>query len=167
MGYEALIRRAWRTGDFSIKELLQDDPQTGACGIGSSAGPGRTDFPTAGVSREELRRKVKGEMEDIIAREAGDAPSCLSAHREGSMKLAPFVKFREEKFGAVLFETRSEKVYTLSPTGAAVVREIVSGADAQSLVLRLRQKYQDKTGKMSEEAKSFLADLKEKGLITE
>ena len=40
------------------------------------------------------------------------------------MKLAPFVKFREEKFGAVLFETRSEKVYTLSPTGAAVLREV-------------------------------------------
>ena len=148
MGYEALIRRAWRTGDFSIKELLKDDPETG-------------------VSREELRRKVKSEMEDIIAREAGDAACCLSAHKEGSMKLAPFVKFREEKFGAVLFETRSEKVYTLSPTGAAVVREIVSGADARSLVSRLQKKYSDKTGKLAEEAESFLADLRKKGLVTE
>jgi hypothetical protein len=146
--YEALIRRAWRTGDFSVKELRKDDP-------------------ARGVSREDLRRKVKKEMEDIISREAGDAPSCLSAHKEGSMKLAPFVKFREEKFGAVLFETRSEKVYTLSPTGAAVVREIVSGADAQSLLPRLQRKYRDKSGKMSEEAESFLADLKAKGLITE
>ena len=33
------------------------------------------------------------------------------------MQLAKYVKFREEKFGAVLFETRSEKVYTLNPTG--------------------------------------------------
>ena len=39
------------------------------------------------------------------------------------MRLAKYVKFREEKFGAVLFETRSEKVYTLNPTAAAVVRE--------------------------------------------
>jgi len=148
MGYEALIRRAWRTGDFRIRELLQDDPE-------------------AGISREELRRKVRKEMEGIIAREAGDASCCLSAHKEGSMKLAPFVKFREEKFGAVLFETRSEKVYTLSPTGAAVVREIVSGADAQSLVARLQKKYEDKTGKMAAEAQSFLADLKKKGLVTE
>ncbi|OGS33936.1 MAG: hypothetical protein A3J82_03635 [Elusimicrobia bacterium RIFOXYA2_FULL_69_6] len=149
MGYESLIRRAWRTGDFSIKELLKDD-----------------DAP-AGVSREELRRKVKGEMEAIIAREAGDAPAVLSAHKEGSMKLAPFVKFREEKFGAVLFETRSEKVYTLSPTGAAVVREIVSGADAQSLVSNLQKKFSDKTGKMAQEAESFLAELKKKGLVAE
>ena len=125
MGYESLIRRAWRTGDFSIKELLRDAPRTGA-------------------SPEELRRKVKKEMEAIIAREAGDAPAVLSAHKEGSMKLAPFVKFREEKFGAVLFETRSEKVYTLSPTGAAVVREIVSGADAQSLVSNLQKKFSDR-----------------------
>ncbi|MDD5629945.1 MAG: PqqD family protein [Elusimicrobia bacterium] len=149
MGYESLIRRAWRTGDFSIKELLRDD-----------------DAP-AGMSREELRRKVKKEMEDIIAREAGDAPAVLSAHKEGSMKLAPFVKFREEKFGAVLFETRSEKVYTLSPTGAAVVREIVSGADAGSLVSRLQKKYSDRSGKLAREAESFLADLKKKGLVTE
>ena len=39
------------------------------------------------------------------------------------MRLAKYVKFREEKFGGVLFETRSEKVYTLNPTAAAVVRE--------------------------------------------
>ena len=30
------------------------------------------------------------------------------------MKLTKYVKFREEKFGGVLFETRSEKVYTLN-----------------------------------------------------
>ena len=32
------------------------------------------------------------------------------------MRLAKHVKFREEKFGGVLFETRSEKVFTLTPT---------------------------------------------------
>ena len=43
------------------------------------------------------------------------------------MRLAKSVKFREEKFGGVLFETRSEKVFTLNPTAAAVVREIQAG----------------------------------------
>lgn len=83
------------------------------------------------------------------------------------MKLAPFVKFREEKFGAVLFETRSEKVYTLSPTGAAVVREIVAGASSADLPSKLRGMYDDPSGRMSREAESFLAELKEKGLIIE
>ena len=35
------------------------------------------------------------------------------------MQLAKYVKFREEKFGGVLFETRSEKVFTLNPTALA------------------------------------------------
>ena len=83
------------------------------------------------------------------------------------MKLAPFVKFREEKFGAVLFETRSEKVYTLSPTGAAVVREVIAGAESSNLVSKLKEKFEDPTGKMATEAESFLAQLKEKGLIVE
>ena len=45
------------------------------------------------------------------------------------MPLAKYVKFREEKFGGVLFETRSEKVFTLNAAAAAVVREINSGGD--------------------------------------
>jgi len=34
------------------------------------------------------------------------------------MKLVKYAKFREEKFGGVLFETRSEKVFALNPTAA-------------------------------------------------
>ena len=83
------------------------------------------------------------------------------------MKLAPFVKFREEKFGAVLFETRSEKVFTLSPTGAAVIREVVAGGSAEKVVESLKAKYDDKSGKMEAEAKAFIAQLREKGLVTE
>ena len=91
------------------------------------------------------------------------------------MKLAKFVKFREEKFGAVLFETRSEKVYTLNPTGAAVVRELVAsatGTDSSGpanvdVIDRLKAKYQDPSGAMETEARAFIADLKTKGLITE
>ena len=83
------------------------------------------------------------------------------------MKLAPFVKFREEKFGAVLFETRSEKVYTLSPTGAAVVKEVIAGADAAGVVENLKKKYEDADGKITAEAEAFLKQLKEKGLVTE
>jgi len=43
------------------------------------------------------------------------------------MRLSKYVKFREEKFGGVLFETRSEKVFTLNAVATAVVREINAG----------------------------------------
>jgi len=147
MGYESLVRRSWRKGEFTLEE----------------GGPRDAD---ASQPRDR-RAVVESEMEEIVKRDAGDAVACLAAHREGVMKLAPFVKFREEKFGAVLFETRSEKVYTLSPTGAAVVREILAGADAATLAERLKAKYDDKTGKMAQEAEGFLAQLKEKGLVAE
>lgn len=146
MSYEALLRKAWKSGDFVVTEAeaAQADPADAASW-----------------------RKVRLEMEEIAAREAWDANSCLVAHREGIMKLAPFVKFREEKFGAVLFETRSEKVYTLSPTGAAVVREVIAGADSANLVDKLKEKFEDPSGNMAAEAVSFLGQLKEKGLVVE
>ena len=146
MSYEALLRKTWKSGDFVVSEAeaLQADP-----------------------ADEASRRQVRREMEEIAARETWDANSCLVAHREGIMKLAPFVKFREEKFGAVLFETRSEKVYTLSPTGAAVVREVIAGAEASTLVAKLSEKFEDPTGKMAQEATTFLGQLKEKGLVVE
>lgn len=142
MSYEALIKKAWRTGEYLLDAVEA-----------SREGP--------------KRRSARVEMKDIAEREAWDAGACFSAHKEGIMKLAPFVKFREEKFGAVLFETRSEKVYTLSPTGAAVVREVIAGAGSNDLVEKLKAKYEDPSGKMAQEASSFLAQLKEKGLVVE
>ena len=146
MSYEALIKKAWSSGAYTLDE----------------AEAAKAD-PSAAMSR----RAVRVEMQEIAQRETWDVQACFSAHKEGIMKLAPFVKFREEKFGAVLFETRSEKVYTLSPTGAAVVREIVAGADAANLVDKLKAKFEDPSGKMAQEATSFLGQLKEKGLVVE
>lgn len=151
MGYEDLVRSSWSKGDYVIDYLAKT-----VAGIAGKVLFKRPD-------RESVRR----EMEKIVQREAGDANICLNAHKEGIMKLAPFVKFREEKFGAVLFETRSEKVYTLSPTGAAVVREVIAGADAQTAVDNLKVKYDDKSGQMAADATAFIAQLKEKGLVTE
>ena len=62
------------------------------------------------------------------------------------MQLAKYVKFREEKFGGVLFETRSEKVFTLTPTAAAVVREIGIGGGEREIALRLKGRFHDPDG---------------------
>ena len=146
MSYLALLKSAWKSGDFKISD---------------SAAKQHDATPA------ESRERVESQMKEIARRESWDANACLTAHREGIMKLAPFVKFREEKFGAVLFETRSEKVYTLSPTGAAVVRELVAGHDACGAVAQLKDKFEDKTGALENEARAFIAQLKEKGLVTE
>ena len=81
------------------------------------------------------------------------------------MKLAKYVKFREEKFGAVLFETRSEKVFTLNPSASAVVREIQAGGDEAAILQRLGERFRDDGGAMAREATAYIADLRRMGLV--
>lgn len=81
------------------------------------------------------------------------------------MKLSKYTKFRQEKFGGVLFETRSEKVFSLNPTAAAVVSEIGSGADEGSIIERLRTRFDDRGGAIEREAIEFIAELRQKGLV--
>jgi len=80
------------------------------------------------------------------------------------MRLAKFVKFREEKFGGVLFETRSEKVFTLTPTAAAIVRELGAG-DERAITTRLKNQFDDRDGAIEREALAFIADLRQRGLV--
>jgi Coenzyme PQQ synthesis protein D (PqqD) len=81
------------------------------------------------------------------------------------MQLAKYVKFREEKFGGVLFETRSEKVFTLNPTAAATVREIEKGRNERDIAMRLKNRFRDSRGAIEREALAFIAALRQKGLV--
>ena len=80
------------------------------------------------------------------------------------MRLAQYVKFREEKFGGVLFETRSEKVYTLNPTAAAVVREIEAACAEADIAPRLKARFASDAGAIEREVSAFIAELRSKGL---
>ncbi len=81
------------------------------------------------------------------------------------MKLSKYTKFRQEKFGGVLFETRSEKVFTLNPTAAAVVREIGGDGDERGVIERLKARFSGEDGSIEREASAFIAELRQKGLI--
>jgi hypothetical protein len=83
------------------------------------------------------------------------------------MKLAKYAKFRPEKFGGVLFETRSEKVYALNPTAAAIVRELGACCDEPSLVRRMNDKFRDSGDSIEREVLAFTANLRAHGLIEE
>jgi hypothetical protein len=81
------------------------------------------------------------------------------------MQLSKYVKFREEKFGGVLFETRSEKVFTLNAVAAAVVRELNAGGGEADVVARLKTRFDDRDGAIEREALAFIAELRQKGLV--
>jgi hypothetical protein len=81
------------------------------------------------------------------------------------MRLTKFVKFREEKFGGVLFETRSEKVFALNPTAAAVVREIAVGGDEDVIAARLTDSFAGPNALIEREVRAFIAELRARGLL--
>ena len=145
--YEKLASRSWRKNDFTVDPSLM-----------------KWQEPTVDTEPEGLRDKLREEIEQIAEAEGEDMT--METKTRSGTKLAKFVKFREEKFGGVLFETRQEKVYTLNPTGAALVREIVTGGEGD-VIERLKNKFEDSTGTMEAEAREFLACLKDKGLVTE
>lgn len=81
------------------------------------------------------------------------------------MKLANYTKFREEKFGGVLFETRTEKVFALNPTAAAIVRAIGNGCDEAGLIARLQEQFADSGGGLEGEVRAFVGNLRKQGLL--
>jgi hypothetical protein len=81
------------------------------------------------------------------------------------MQLAKYVKFREEQFGGVLFETQSEKVYTLNPTAVAVIREVRVGGTAAEIARRLADRFQDPSGRIEQDVLALIAELEQKGLL--
>jgi putative mycofactocin binding protein MftB len=81
------------------------------------------------------------------------------------MQLAKHVKFREEKFGGVLFETRSEKVFTLNATAAAVVREIAAGADRAEIAARVADHFSGPPDAIEREVAGLIGDLQQRGLV--
>ena len=80
------------------------------------------------------------------------------------MRLAKFVKFREEKFGGVLFETRTEKVFTLNPTAAAIVREIQAGRSEHEIGRALKDRFDAGDQIIEREVAAFIVALRQQGL---
>jgi PqqD family protein of HPr-rel-A system len=81
------------------------------------------------------------------------------------MKLVTHAKFREERFGGVLFETRSEKVFALNPTAAALVRELAAGCEEGELLARVKARFSDPREDLERESQAFLANLRSLGLV--
>jgi PqqD family protein of HPr-rel-A system len=82
------------------------------------------------------------------------------------MQLAKSVKFRKERFGAVLFHTESERVFTLNPAAAAIVEEIKPGRAEADIVETIKQRFQDPSGSIEQDVRELLAALRERGLVS-
>jgi hypothetical protein len=76
-----------------------------------------------------------------------------------------FVKFRQEKFGGVLFETQKERVFTLNETGAEIARCIQEGKTTAEIVAHMRDRFEGDPAEIAREVREFLEELRRQGFI--
>jgi len=75
------------------------------------------------------------------------------------------VKIREEKFGAVVFETLKEKVFVTNETGKDVLNLLKEGKTAEEIINSLADLYAVKPEDVKEDISGFVGLLKEKGIL--
>lgn len=81
------------------------------------------------------------------------------------MKLAKYVKFRQEKFGGVLFETRSEQVFMLNETASAIVQALEQVDDENAIIALLEDRFDGADGSIRQDTETLISDLRDQGLI--
>ncbi len=81
------------------------------------------------------------------------------------MELEKHVQVRQEKFGAVVFETLREKVFVANETAAEIFRLQQEGKSAEQIVDELAENYDADPGTIKADVDEFMAALKANGLV--
>jgi hypothetical protein len=81
------------------------------------------------------------------------------------VELGKYVKWRSEKFGAVIFDTLSEKVYVTNEVGKDILCLFAEGLDTAASVARLREEYDGDEAQIASDVAAFEHELQERELI--
>ena len=81
------------------------------------------------------------------------------------MELEKHVQVRQEKFGAVVFETLREKVFVANETAAEIFRLHQEGKSVQQIIDELAQNYDADPATIKADVDEFVAGLKDNGLV--
>lgn len=82
------------------------------------------------------------------------------------MDFTEHVKIREEKFGAVIFETLREKIFVTNETGRKILQRIEQGKDLLQIVDELEKIYIENP-QIEKDVTDFIGSLKGNDLIAE
>lgn len=83
------------------------------------------------------------------------------------MVFSEHVKVREEKFGAVIFETLKEKVFVTNEAGKDILGLIEKGDSVAEILTKIKDVYETEISQIQNDVKDFIAQLKEKGIISQ
>jgi predicted deacylase len=81
------------------------------------------------------------------------------------MEFAEHVKVRQEKFGAVVFETLREKVFVTNETGAQILRSLGKSRQLTEVVDELAGIYDCHPEAIKRDVEEFILMLKDNGII--
>ena len=80
------------------------------------------------------------------------------------MNFTEHVKIRNEKFGTVIFETLTEKIFITNETGSEILHLIEQGKDLSQIVDELQKNYLENQ-EIEKDAADFINCLKENNFI--
>ena len=81
------------------------------------------------------------------------------------MQFAEYVKLREEKFGAVVFDTLNEKVYITNESGKEILSLMAEGLSASGIAQRLGPRYEQGPSEIRSDVTEFIDSLLAAGLL--
>jgi hypothetical protein len=81
------------------------------------------------------------------------------------MHFTKYVKWRSEKFGAVIFDTLNEKVYVTNDTGNEILGLIIDGLEASAITARLEENHSGDAANIPSDVADFISELQSAGLL--
>lgn len=81
------------------------------------------------------------------------------------MVFPKYVKVRQERFGAVVFDTLREKVFVSNPTGADILRLLGDKKSIGDICEELSRSYNVDSAQLKVEVNNFVDELRKKELF--
>jgi len=76
-----------------------------------------------------------------------------------------YVKVRQERFGAVVFDTLREKVLVSNPTGAEILRLLGEEKSVEDICGELSRSYDGDPAQLKAEVNNFIDELRKRELF--
>lgn len=83
------------------------------------------------------------------------------------MKLKKRIKLKEEKFGVVVFDTETEKVFVTNNIGKEIIEKLKEGKNLNQIVDELVKEYEGDSEQIRKDVNEFIEQLKKMDLVKE
>jgi hypothetical protein len=91
--------------------------------------------------------------------------SNMTEEREASMNLTEHTKIRKEKFGTVVFDTLTEKIFITDEIGGEILQLIEQGNDLSEILSAMSDSYDGDMQMIEKDVVEFANQLKSNNIV--